>query len=160
MIIGHCKTSLTVVEVYPYIQHLVELEQRVGATLVPRWLQGVATPLFWTAWNLELRNHPDPIFKNYILNGIWKGFRIGFNRRTECSPATLNMRSALGNAAVVQEYLHKEVSLGRIIGPVSPEMLPIGTQISPFGVIPKSSQPGKWRLIVDLSSPDGRSVNS
>ena len=43
------------------------------------------------------------------------------------------MRSALGNAAVVQEYLDKEVSLGRIIGPVSPEMMPIGTQISPFG---------------------------
>ena len=34
-----------------------------------------------------------------------------------------------------------------------------GTQLSPFGVIPKSNQPGKWRLIGDLSSPDGRSVN-
>ena len=31
-------------------------------------------------------------------------------------------------------------------------------QISKFGVIPKST-PGKWRLIVDLSSPEGCSVN-
>ena len=31
--------------------------------------------------------------------------------------------------------------------------------ISRFGVIPKKSQPGKWRLIVDLSHPDGLSVN-
>ena len=31
--------------------------------------------------------------------------------------------------------------------------------VSRFGVIPKGSQPGKWRLIVDLSDPDGRSVN-
>ena len=31
-------------------------------------------------------------------------------------------------------------------------------QISPFGVIPKR-EPGKWRLIVDLSAPEGRSVN-
>ena len=31
-------------------------------------------------------------------------------------------------------------------------------QISPFGVIPKSHQRGKWRLILDLSSPRGRSV--
>ena len=31
-------------------------------------------------------------------------------------------------------------------------------QISRFGVIPKS-QPGKWRLILDLSHPDGKSVN-
>ena len=31
-------------------------------------------------------------------------------------------------------------------------------QISPFEVIPKS-EPGKWRLILDLSSPKGDSVN-
>ena len=28
-----------------------------------------------------------------------------------------------------------------------------------FGVIPKLHQPGKWRLIVDLSAPRGFSVN-
>ena len=28
-----------------------------------------------------------------------------------------------------------------------------------FGVIPKSSQPGKWRLIIDLSHPEGGCVN-
>ena len=33
------------------------------------------------------------------------------------------------------------------------------TQISPFGVIPKPHQPGKWHLILDLSSPEGASVN-
>ena len=32
--------------------------------------------------------------------------------------------------------------------------------ISRFGVIPKRSQPGKWRLIVDLSAPDEHSVNA
>ena len=31
--------------------------------------------------------------------------------------------------------------------------------ISRFGVIPKSHQPGKWHLIVDVSSPEGQSVN-
>ena len=31
------------------------------------------------------------------------------------------------------------------------------TPTSPIGVIPKSNQPGKWRLIVDLSSPHGQS---
>ena len=30
---------------------------------------------------------------------------------------------------------------------------------SPFGVIPKKHKPGKWRLILDLSSPTGLSVN-
>jgi hypothetical protein len=31
--------------------------------------------------------------------------------------------------------------------------------VSKFGVIPKKYQPGKWRLILDLSSPQGHSVN-
>ena len=69
------------------------------------------------------------------------------------------MQSARENAAVVWDYLSKEVSLGRVIGPIHPAVLPAGTQVSPFGVIPKSSQPGKWRLIVDLSSPTNKSVN-
>ena len=35
-----------------------------------------------------------------------------------------------------------------------------GLHVSRFGVIPKKNQPGKWRLITDLSSPDGASVNN
>ena len=31
--------------------------------------------------------------------------------------------------------------------------------MSRFGVIPKRHQPGKWPLILDLSSPAGHSVN-
>ena len=31
--------------------------------------------------------------------------------------------------------------------------------ISRFGVIPKTHQPNKWRLIIDLSHPQGHSVN-
>ena len=38
------------------------------------------------------------------------------------------------------------------------ELQPMNS-ISPFGVIPKGHTPGKWRLIVDLSSPKGGSVN-
>ena len=40
-----------------------------------------------------------------------------------------------------------------------PKGMCTAVQISRFGVIPKASQPGKWRLILDLSSPDGSSVN-
>ena len=49
--------------------------------------------------------------------------------------------------------------LDRVVGPVNPERNPVGTQLSPFGVIPKSNHTGKWCLIVDLLSPEGRSVN-
>ena len=66
------------------------------------------------------------------------------------------MVSASEYPEMVQAYLDKEVALGWVVGPVDLASVPEGTQLSPFGVIPKS-QPGKWRLIVDLSSPDGGS---
>jgi len=35
----------------------------------------------------------------------------------------------------------------------------LGIRLSPLGAIPKKGKPDKWRLIMDLSSPDGFSVN-
>ncbi len=67
------------------------------------------------------------------------------------------MASASLHSQVVEEYL-KECSAGRVVGPLSLRDFPY-VQVSPFGVIPKST-PGKWRLIVDLSSPHGGSVNN
>ena len=40
-----------------------------------------------------------------------------------------------------------------------PEAQSALVHVSKFGVIPKKHQPGKWRLIVDLLSPDGVNVN-
>ena len=51
------------------------------------------------------------------------------------------------------------MSEGRIIGPVDVGSIDAKLQISRFGVIPKPHQPGKWRLITDLSSPEGSSIN-
>ena len=70
----------------------------------------------------------------------------------------MDIPSVVSHPAVVQEFLEKECSLGRMVGPLPTDSTP-GLQISPFGVIPKGHTPGKWRLIVDLSHPEGRSVN-
>lgn len=48
--------------------------------------------------------------------------------------------------------------MGRILGPFPKGSLS-QVQISSLGVIPKKSNPAKWRLIMDLSSPHGASVN-
>jgi len=68
------------------------------------------------------------------------------------------MLSALEHPEVVQKYLQEECQMGRVLGPFDLGELP-GVHVSKFGVIPKSNQPGKWRLILDLSSPNGASVN-
>ena len=95
------------------------------------------------------------------MEGIRDGFRIGFNRESgrEClSSAKKNMHSVVDNAPVVSDYLEAEMSRGAVLGPFAPDAMP-GVQINQFGVIPKPHQPGKWRLIVDLSHPEGKSVN-
>ena len=107
-----------------------------------------------------MKDHLDAEFRSYILNGIKNGFQIGFNQAVICKSASSNKRPALENVGIVQEYLKMEVSLGCNLGPVPLERVAAGTQVSPLGVIPKSGQPGKWCLIVDLFSPDTKSVNA
>ena len=115
-----------------------------------------AFPFRLEAWSHCLSSHPDSEYVSYILRGLEQGFRTGFDySRFGCRRARRNM-SARQNASVVDEYLREEESLGRVV-PVKASGR--GVQISPFGVIPKSHQPGKWHLIVDLSSPHGVSVN-
>ena len=69
---------------------------------------------------------------------------------------------------VVQEYLQNEIREKRVIGPEIREKRVIGpfdkgmiplAQINRFEVIPKSHQPHKWRLIVELFYPRGNNVN-
>ena len=67
------------------------------------------------------------------------------------------MKSAKEHPQVVDDYIMKECLAGRLLGPLDPQMF-TDVQVSRFGVIPKS-EPGNWWLILDLSSPEGRSVN-
>ena len=45
-----------------------------------------------------------------------------------------------------------------MLGPLPPSFAQY-THVSRFGVIPKKRQPGKWRLILDLSFRHGHSVH-
>ena len=67
------------------------------------------------------------------------------------------MLSASQHPHVVADYLKSEMQEGRLLGPFHPSISSV--QTSPFGVIPKHNKPGKWRLITDLSSPQGHSIN-
>ena len=77
------------------------------------------TPLVLAQWELCLRKHPDEVFNRYILTGIREGFRIGFKYGShECKSAKANMKSAIVNQVKVDEYLAKQVRLGRVAGPI------------------------------------------
>ena len=108
-----------------------------------------------------MQYHPDRAFVRLLLKGITEGFRVGFSYTSPLCSASRNMLSALQHPDIVTDYLKKECTLGRMLGPFSPPVLhhlpPL--HINRFGVIPKGHNSGKWRLITDLSHPPGYSVN-
>lgn len=118
----------------------------------------VVSPLKAHAFARELASHPDQSAVRFVLDGLRNGFRLGFNHSRKLKSAKKNKPSANQHAEVIDQYLANEVSLGRVLGPFPSPPLP-NLHVSSFGVIPKRGQPGKWRLIVDLSSPGGLSVN-
>ena len=121
------------------------------------------TPLQVEAWAEPLSSHPDRAFVKYLLDGICHGFHIGYNNDDPSRmrrSAKRNMLSANQNPQVVSHYFKREREAGRVVGPTpSEEIARVGVHINHFGVIPKSGQPGMWRLIVDLSHPSGESIN-
>ena len=118
----------------------------------------VTTPLKIPAWKERLRHHHDHEYARYITTGLEHGFHIGIEAAANLTPATQNMMSARQNPSVIQDYLEKEVEQGNILGPFTTSDAP-RVHINRFGAIPKKHQPGRWRLITDLSFPVGTSVN-
>ena len=110
-----------------------------------------------TAWSAHLASHPDVSFSSYILEGIESGFRIGYNYSARRRSASHNLLSSIERPEVIHSYLLKEQENGRIIGPLDSSSCP-PVHCSPFGVIPKKGK-GTWRMIIDLSSPKGMSIN-
>ena len=152
---------------YRYMDDLLRLDaQRVAPSEQFEQLSSViCSPLIASVWASNLAYQPDARFASYIANGITDGFRIGYSRAVSSvlASAKRNMRSAYENCSFVEEYIAEELVKGRLVGPIPCDGVSSASQsvhCSPFGVIPKRNRPGKWRLIVDLSSPKHKSVNS
>lgn len=144
------------------MQDLLSLDEcrtKSRAYMLPPGLVEINTPLNWTQWEECLADHPDSAYRNYLISGIRDGFRIGFdyNLAPQLRNACSNMQTAIQRPEVIRKYLAEECSEGRVLGPLNPSLYPF-VHTNRFGVIPKGSS-GKWRLIVDMSAPEGASVN-
>lgn len=94
-----------------------------------------------------------------LVVGFSSGFSLGISG--EIIPAIdtpENHKSARESPGLVLDKLVKEINKGRIAGPFNQLPFP-DLIISPLGLIPKK-EPGKYRLIHNLSYPEGNSVNS
>ena len=102
----------------------------------------------------ELQDNPFPDIK-HSLTGFRNGFHLGYTG-PRFSIVPKNLKSALDNPTKVSKAIVKELECKHIAGPF--EVPPIHLlHCSPLGVVPKKDQ--SWRLILDLSSPKGKSVN-
>lgn len=148
---------------YEYIQQLLELEVCAESRdpTVPDHLSQITTPMKADVWEKLLRRHPDRKFAELIVRGIAQGFRLGYDaRRASLQSKGKNMPSAADQPEVVAAYLAEELGAGRIarVGNLQ-EATTQGIHCSPFGLIPKRGRPNKFRLILNLSAPEGLSVN-
>ena len=120
--------------------------------MVPLTASSVHTTLRASAWHSMLVSHPDRSLVQFMLDGICKGFYIGFTKPpSSLKAARSNLEGAWEHPDIVTDYLSIEIFLDRVAGPFPLKAIP-QVHISRFGVIPKG-QTGKWRLIVDLSTP-------
>ena len=98
----------------------------------------------------------DETKKQFLLDGFENGFHVGFQGSTNNS-VPKNLKSALDMPELVSEHIQKELHAGRIAGPFSEPPFD-QFQCSPLGLVEKKEK-GTYRMIHNLSYPDGSSVN-
>ena len=143
---------------YRYTTHLMELSASSSPSPHCAW------PTYQSPIKLDqlapfIARHPDRALASYIQRGLQTGFKIGYSQDRACLRShSINHPSALQNQAVVDDRITAELAAGRLLGPLSPD-LARAVHTSPLGLVPKAHQHNRWRLICDLSSPHGGSVN-
>lgn len=116
-----------------------------------------STPVNITAFEQELRTHPDKAFVAYLISGLKEGFHTGIHTPPATSFICRNLRSALANPEAVSAAIKSELDKGYLIGPF--DQPPFANyRISPIGIVEKKFS-GKKRIIVDLSAPHNDSCN-
>ena len=115
---------------------------------------GDITPLKIERWEHYL-NTCSLNDKDWLTDGIKNGFSIDSDS-LDLKSAKKNLLSAYSHPDVINQYLEEELRTGNMAGPYHKPPYE-SYQINRFGVIPKPNN--KWRLIIDLSFPNGFSVN-
>ena len=95
------------------------------------------------------------VFADYLRRGLAQGFKIGFDRSHPLGRSEDNYVSATRRPTHVSKYIEGEAAAGRL------RLVHPSTRVhtSPVGLVPKDHMPDRFRLIINLSAPEGASVN-
>ena len=116
----------------------------------------IRSPVDFSLLSFLLASCPDRPMADYVLDGFSQGFRLGFVgsvTRGRKKP----LRSSTDIGPQISTSILKELNRGHTAGPfLSPPFKVF--HLSPLGGVPKKD--GTTRIILDLSSPVGSSVNN
>ena len=115
-----------------------------------------ATPLAVAGWQQALAAHPDKALGS--LHPVRYASRLPYRSRSGMPIPPARLREFPVGASAPRSSRCPEIEKGRLMGPIPEHLIPL-CHCSPIGLIHKPHQPGRWRLIVDLPSPKGHSVN-
>ena len=118
-------------------------------------------PIWWTGilplqrWDRYLCSHPDRQFAEFLRGGFTRASRLDLTALAICVTEK-GTESSINNPGRAQRYITEEV------GALWLRRIPRDTHVhwSSIGLVPKDHQPGKFRLIIDLSATQGASVNN
>ena len=116
----------------------------------------IVSPIDTYQLSKELSHYPHKDFTEYLLHSFTYGFRIGYVGQ-EFSNIANNLKSAELYKRVIEDSIIEELMRGRVAGPFAKPPFE-NFRTSPIGVVPKK-ETGKFRVITDLSSPRGFSIN-
>ena len=120
--------------------------------------QVVPSPVSPAKLKLMLQGY-DTIATSYLVTGFTVGFHLGcLGAPIQVARQVANMKSAFQLPHVIDAKLKKEKSLQRILGPFAIPPTNPAFRVSPLGVVAKKL-PGEFRMIHNLSYPEGSSVN-
>lgn len=128
----------------------------VKITHSPTLTLKLPTPVKPEKLSEELQGYDEQL-KKYLIDGFTYGFSLGCTETPQSHIAS-NHKSTASHGEVINAHISKGLSLDRIADPFSePPFSPFVS--SPLRIVPKS-EPGKFRIIHDLSYPKNNSVNT
>ena len=98
----------------------------------------------------------DPERTSYLVDGFRNGFDIGFAKPI-CGSSASNSAAVKCRPHILKELIDKELKHGRFLGPFQHPPFD-RVHINPLNFVPKKA-PNQFRLIDNLSLPEGASVN-
>lgn len=104
-----------------------------------------------------LQPYPKKAIAQELILGFSQGFKFHYKGPKGPRDAK-NLASTRLHPNVFREKVRKELRAGNLLGPFQHRPIP-DLICSPMGLIPKKGNPGKFRMIMHLSSPTHQSIN-